>query len=388
MGAAPRRITSLVESLTERGLETRVIAPLPNYPEGRVFKGFRGQLKHTTTSKHLRVDRLFIYPSKSKNPILRVFSMLSFAFVLLCYLPFIQRKRIDKVIVQSPPLFVSFTAVFLVKRVLKKELILNVSDLWPMSATELGVLQEGSRMNKVLLWMERFIYQHADKITGQSEEIIAHIKTINSTSPKFVYRNLPKHLQQVDANIRPVESSKRRIVYAGLLGFAQGVAAVCRSVDFAALNMEFHMFGKGMEEEEIKSICSKQAQPSIFFHGAFEAKDALAILKGFDASLVPLTNRIYGAVPSKVYELIHAEVPMIFAGGGEGAALVEKYQIGLTTKPGDMKALSTALDRFSQLESSEVIVMKQRMRSLAQGAFHYERQFDAFLKFIQAEASS
>lgn len=384
MGAAPRRITSLVESLTERGIDTRVIAPLPNYPEGKVFKGFRRRLKHTTRSAHLRVDRLFIYPSKSKNPLLRVFSMLSFALALVCYLPFIQRKHISKVIVQSPPLFVSFTAVFLVKRVLKKELVLNVSDLWPMSATELGVLKKGGRLYRLLLRMERFIYQNADRIAGQSEEIIAHITLTNRSAPKFVYRNLPKHLQAVEKSAASEVHPKRRIVYAGLLGFAQGVAEVCRSVDFASLNMEFHIYGKGMEEDEIKAICSKQPQPAIFFHGAFQAKDALAILKGFDASLVPLTNRIYGAVPSKVYELIHAEVPMIFAGGGEGAALVEEHQIGLTTAPGDMEALRATLQGFSALEPSEVNAMKDRMRILTQQAFNYELQFDRFLDFVQS----
>lgn len=385
MGAAPRRITSLAESLVLNGINVKVIAPLPNYPDGEIFTGFKRKLYVKEKLDKLQIHRLFIYPSNSRNALLRLLSMLSYAFSLLLFVPFIKRNNIDKVIIQSPPLFVSFTAVFLAKHILRKPILLNVSDLWPMSAVELGVLKTGTKMFKVLTLMERYIYKNADLISGQSEEIIAHINKVNPNALKLIYRNLPKHISSMPSSYEAHNEAingRKTVVYAGLLGFAQGVAEICKSIDFEALNITFHIYGKGMEEEEVKQIIKLLKNDSIQFHGAFDPKDAASILTKFDASIVPLTNRIYGAVPSKIYELIHVQVPMIFAGGGEGADLVHSHRIGWVAAPGDMSELEQQLKNFAQTPQSELLEMKQRMHALSLGKFNYEKQFERFLEFI------
>lgn len=53
-------------------------------------------------------------------------------------------KKYDRIIIQSPPILVAYSAMILFKCLYRRTTILNVSDLWPASAVELGAVKEGS----------------------------------------------------------------------------------------------------------------------------------------------------------------------------------------------------------------------------------------------------
>ena len=59
----------------------------------------------------------------------------------------------------------------------KRQLILNVSDLWPIAGLELGAFKKNFSY-KMLERIEFYNYKHADMILGQSDEILSHIETI------------------------------------------------------------------------------------------------------------------------------------------------------------------------------------------------------------------
>jgi len=98
----------------------------------------------------------------------------------MLFLNILFKKTPQKVIVQSPPLLLSFVAV-LALWITRKTILLNVSDLWPTAAIELKAIKAGSISHKVSLFFERFIYAKAEVILGQSNEIIEHIKEHIST---------------------------------------------------------------------------------------------------------------------------------------------------------------------------------------------------------------
>jgi len=173
-GAASNRIFHLAEGIKKSGFKVSVLTPLPNYPKGRVFKGYKGQFKHTSKENDISIHRLWIYASNSKNKLLRLIAMLSYSFSLIWF--FIWNKIPKTVIIQSPPLLVAFTAVFFL-RSKKRKLILNVSDLWPLAGLELGAFKKNWSY-KLLETIERFNYKHAHLVLGQSEEILTHVKAL------------------------------------------------------------------------------------------------------------------------------------------------------------------------------------------------------------------
>ena len=380
LGAAPKRISAMARGFVERGNSVRVLCPMPNYPKGRVFGGYRNKLKVREFIDGVCVDRIFIYPSKSQKPFVRLLSMLSFSISLAFYLPFLNVNRTKLILIQSPPLFVSFTAVFLSNLFFKKKICLNVSDLWPQSAVELNVLKPG-RMHNILLNLESYIYKKSDLILGQSTEILEHIKA-QVDKPSFLNRNLLSS-DLTDSN-RGSIAGLNKVVYAGLLGYAQGVFELCKRVDFKSLGLEFHIYGMGMEEEQIRDFCQKNTDLSVFFHGAYHPNDLKQIYSDVLVALVPLSNRIIGAVPSKIFELIQFEVPIIFSGGGEGAEIVRAYKLGLTVPPGNIEGITESLEAFRSFNKDEFDALIKSIRAAKANDFNFNAQFNSLIDFAES----
>ena len=219
LGAAANRIYNLSSALNETN-NVSVICPLPNYPTGNIFKGYKYKLFKTETLDGIKVYRNFIYPTTSKNFILRGLGMLSFS-VSIWVMLFRWRalKSVDLIIVQNSPLLVSLSSIILFRKVFKKKLVLNVSDIWPDSAKTLEVMSENSRMYKLFKKIEFFNYINSTAIVGQSEEIIKHVSGYVDC-PTFLYRNL-QPLKSFNSSYSKFPNF--RIVYAGLLGVAQGL---------------------------------------------------------------------------------------------------------------------------------------------------------------------
>ena len=193
VGAAASRIGNLADGLADHGAQVDILAPLPNYPLGKVFEGYRGRIYCEEEIRGHRVFRYRTYNSVSKNAISRAANMVSFALMIWCF--GWHRKLVksyDVVIVQCPPLPVAYSSIKLFKGFFGRKVILNVSDLWPLSAVELGVMREGSASFRLLAHLERVVYHEADAIMGQSNEILQHIRGFEPQKECFLYRNL-KH---------------------------------------------------------------------------------------------------------------------------------------------------------------------------------------------------
>ena len=191
MGAAPSRICNMAEAMTQQGIEVNVLTCLPNYPKGRIFEGYRKRLYKQETIQGVRIFRYWTYATISKNAIARLLGMLVFALAIWVFgLRISKNKSYDKVIIQTPPLLVGFSAILLYSCIYRKQTILNVSDLWPLSAVELGAVKQGGTYYKILAWMERFVYKKASAFFGQSDEILQHIQSFGHDKPRFLYRNL------------------------------------------------------------------------------------------------------------------------------------------------------------------------------------------------------
>jgi glycosyltransferase involved in cell wall biosynthesis len=368
-GAAANRIEQLALKLDQNKYSVCVICPLANYPKGKVFPEYAGKFSVTEKLQNITVKRLWIYPSISKNIIVRLLSVLSFSTSLFFYLVF--KKTPQKVIVQSPPLLLSFISV-LVLSLKNKKIILNVSDLWPLAAIELNALKSGSFSHKVSLFFERYIYSKATLILGQSNEIITHIKTISPKKECYLYRNFPDHLE-TDINLMSNENEPIKLFYAGLLGVAQGVFELCQKIELENLNIELHIFGDGAEKSKIENFI-KNSNSKIFFHGMVDRSVLLEKIKQYDIAIVPLTKRIYGSVPSKIFEYGSLGFPILYFGGGEGETIVHENNLGWVADVGNFDSLNTVLKEISKLSKTALNQMKKNSYAVSKTRFDLNEQ--------------
>jgi len=288
-GAASNRIYHLAKGIKNSGFKVSVLTPLPNYPKGKVFDGYKGRFKHTSHENNISIHRLWIYASNSKNKLLRLIAMLSYSFSLIWF--FIWNKVPKTVIIQSPPLLVAFTSVFFL-RSKNRKLILNVSDLWPLAGLELGAFKKNWSY-KLLEKIERFNYKHAHLVLGQSEEITTHVKGLFPDKETFLYRNYPDFNAPVPTHhVKTPE--KLKMVYAGLLGIAQGIYKLCEVLDYS--NIQFHIYGAGAEQQAIETLIKNNPELDIVYHGEVSRTALHNVLSKYDFTIIPLLNRIYGSV--------------------------------------------------------------------------------------------
>ena len=369
-GAAANRIEQLALKLNQNNYKVTVLCPLGNYPKGELFPEYKGKFWVTEKLQNITVKRLWIYPSVSKNIFKRTLSVLSFSSVLFFYL--LTKKTPDKVVVQSPPLLLSFVSV-LVLSLMRKKIILNVSDLWPLAAIELKALKKDSFSHKISLFFEQFIYSKATLILGQSNEIINHIHSIFPKKECHLYRNFPDH-QMSKMDFATNENEPIKLFYAGLLGIAQGVFELCQNIKLQDLNIELHLFGDGAEKLQIEDLIKKNPEKKIFFHGMLERNMLHEKLLSFDIAIVPLITRIYGSVPSKIFEYGALGFPILYFGGGEGETIVKENNIGWVAQVGDFKSLNITLIEISKIGKSEIQTLKKQVFESAENNFNLDFQ--------------
>lgn len=380
LGAAPSRIANMVEGFGKLGDEVDVLTCLPNYPKGRIFDGYRNKLYKRERIGGCNVYRYWSYVTVSRNPVLRGISLISFA-VNIWLFAFRRRliKSYDRVIIQSPPLPIAGSAMVLFKCLYRKKTILNISDLWPLSAVELGAMKKGSFIHKWFSRIERFIYKRSDAVLGQSEEILRHVASFETSGRQFLYRNLQKYDLRID---RHRKNTPAKIVYAGLLGVAQNILGIMENIDFKALGVEFHLYGGGNQAKQIISYIEEN-DCNVFYHGYVAKENIGRELLRYDVSLVPLAVRIQGAVPSKIFDMIPLGMPILFCGGGEGAEIIQKYDIGLVSAPGDYEALKNNIYRLVKMSDSEYEQLSKTCVQVSRCYFDFEKQMVQCRYFIE-----
>lgn len=379
MGAAANRIKNMAEALSVHYDKVNIITPLPNYPKGEIYKEYKGFFKKLEKKGKINIYRYWIYPSVSRNILKRIFSMLSFALTLWSYFfNFKQIKRSKWVIIQNSPLLVSFSSIILFKFIYKKNVALNVSDLWPLTALELGVVKKG-KFYSLLEWIERFNYRNSDLILGQSNEILEHIKEIVD-KPNFLYRNLQINNFTNIVGIKPFNDFK--IVYAGLLGVAQGVHDIILNINFQKLGIEFHIYGSGNEVEDIQNYIKKNPDSNVKYFGVISKQELLKVLPHYHASIVPLKASIKGAVPSKIFELVKLNIPILLLAKGEAASLIRDWDVGYVSDPQDFNSLLRNIESIFKSENN-YRQFAINCQNVSQIELNFDFQIEKLLKLIE-----
>jgi glycosyltransferase involved in cell wall biosynthesis len=348
IGAAQNRLYELAVGLKSKGWQVSIITAMPNYPFGMISDQYSGRFFLKERIDDLDVRRYWLFASNSKNALPRIISMLSFSLTVLFSLKFLRRNRFDYLFIESPPILLGISGYFL-SRLSKSKLIFNVSDLWPLTAKELGYISNDF-LYKSLVKLERFIYKKSFICLGQSQEIVNHLRE-NNASKVYLFRNGVDPDRFIKRTVAKGEY-QIKIVYTGLLGVAQGILDICKNINFSELGIQFHLYGAGSEKEQLVEFLKDNSDRGIFYHGTVSRNEIPLLLSNYSATLIPLAKSIKGAVPSKIFESMAAGLPILFSGDGEGRLLIEKYDLGWVSSPKDYKALKTNLKKLFLKEES------------------------------------
>ena len=380
VGAVPSRLANMAEGLKENGCDVEVLTGLPNYPKGKIFGGYRGCLFRREEHQGITLFRYWLYATVSRHPIARVLNMFSLAVTIWFFV--FRRRRIksyDCVIIQTPTLVVASSAMLMFKYLYRCTCLLNVSDIWPTTAVDMGAMRETDKSYRFMASLERFLYRTADGIMGQSKEILDHIATFRNRGQLFLYRNLQRY-----SFTRPPKKKGMplKVVFSGMLGVAQNVEELVRKIPFEQLGVEFHILGGGRQLPDIENYIQQHPYCKVKAHG-FVAKEEIADrLREMDAGIVPLATRIRGAVPSKIYDILPQGLPILFCGGGEGANFINERGVGLISAPGDYEALTQNLEKLNRMSDADYEAMSERCLQVSRNELNFDKQMKQLCAFI------
>lgn len=351
MGAPQARLSELGERLLDLGWDVEALTALPNYPTGRVFPGYPSHRPAVESVGRIRTVRVPLLPSQQ-----------GFARRLGCYFSFAGSAafhgprlcaRPDLLFVESPPLFLGFAARRLAKR-WRCPYVLNVSDLWPQSAIEMGVVQPGLA-TRLAERLELSLYRHAAGVTGQSEEIVESIVARSEGTPAEVITNGvdPSRFgpEQADDGARALIGPEPGPVflYAGLLGLAQGLDQILGVAASLPDDVPGRcvLVGDGPVRAALEERIAREKIDRVRLLPAQPRQRIPALLAAADVAVATLGLRLRGAVPSKIYEAMASARPLLLIAAGEAARRVEQAECGLAVRPGDLDGARLAWGRLA-----------------------------------------
>jgi glycosyltransferase involved in cell wall biosynthesis len=334
----------------------------------------------------LPVTRTWIYPATGRNVLKRLLSYWSFA---ISSLPVCMREpRPDFIFVESPPLFLGCTA-YVCSRLRRVRFILNVSDLWPASARELGIVR-----SKSLLWfgerLERFLYRKAFRITAQTDGIRAYIAAIVGAEKVMVLYNgvdtrdfRPRNA----ASVPWVDSHELAFLYAGTLGYAHCWDVILEAAELLRSRREivFLLVGDGPEKARLVEQARLRNLENIRFVERRPVTEMPNLFASCRATVVPLRKGelFKGTRPSKIFPALACESPVIFGGEGETARILLENRCGVVVPPENGPEFAKAVVRLAD-DADEARELGRRGRALVEREYGWDTLVAEWLQELPA----
>lgn len=351
VGAPQNRIFEFAKQLKKFGHDITILTAMPNYPKGEIFPEYKNKKIILEELDGIKIVRSYIYATKSKSFIKRMRNYLSFTFSSV----FSGSKYIEKqdiVIVESPPLFLGWSGYVIAKRK-KAKFIFNVSDLWPESAIKLGVLHN-KLFIKLSTWLEEFCYKKAVAVTGQTQGIVDNIinRGFEKSKVHLITNGVDTELfnkKNRDEEFRKELEldNKLAICYAGNHGIAQGLEVIINTAEILKdyKDIKFLFIGDGPEKNGLIESAKNKRLDNIIFLPVQPKKNMPRIIASMDAAIIPLKklDLFKGALPSKMFETLASEVPIILAVEGEAERLINNAKAGIVIEPENSEQMAEAI---------------------------------------------
>jgi colanic acid biosynthesis glycosyl transferase WcaI len=399
IGIAPL-MTELAEGLAKRGHQVRVVTGMPNYPERRIYSGYRGKLYMTERSENgVIVQRNWLWVRPKPNLFDRV--LLDGSFVLLSLFHAFKGKRPDVILFTCPPLPVAVPAKFL-GWLHRCPVVLNLQDILPDAAVHTGLLTN-KKVIRVFEALEKFAYKTADKISAIAEGFVENLREKGvpeekiALIPNWVDINFICPLPKEESYFRRDYQLEKKFVvlYSGNIARTQGIETV---IDAASAlrhipEIAFAIVGEEEALGDLRQYCqekhriSSQWMEKKFFQAGnvslipFQQRKKLPeMLAAADVGLiVQKRNVVAFNMPSKTQVLLASGRPIIASvpDTGTAAKAVRQSGGGLVVASEDAGQLAAAVEELYN-NPEKATRLGQQGRRYAVEQYSFDRALDRY----------
>lgn len=333
------------------GHEVTVITCAPNFPEGKLFAGYRNRWRQVEQIDGIRVMRVKSYITANEGFLKRTLDYMS--FMVMGFVIGLFERRPDVVVATSPQFFCAIGgwALSVAKR---RPFVFELRDLWPASITAVGAMKK-SLVIRVLEKIELFLYRRAKAIISVTESFREDLvsRGISREKIRVVINGVDLDRYEPrprDAGLEREYDLGGKFVagYMGTHGMAHALPKVLEAAELLLHrdDIAFFFAGSGAERAKVEQIVQERCLHNVRLIPR-QPKDRMpALWSACDLSIVPLRDTPVFAtvIPSKIFEAMGMGVPILMSlPEGEATAIVCSTGSGVCVPPEDPEAMAAAI---------------------------------------------
>ena len=360
--------------LVSQGFEVEVLTGFPNYPEGKLYPGYKIKWLQREVIDGVQITRVPLYPNHDQSAIKRVLNYASFAASSLIYGLFMA-KRADVIYAYHPPLTVGVTASLL--RLLRRiPVVYDIQDMWPDTLRATGMLNNARALN-VVAAVCGWVYRRVDHIVVLSPGFkrLLTARGVPERKLEVIYNWADEAALATPQGGVPKELAADGrafyILFAGNMGKAQALDAVldaARLLQERGSRVRWVMLGGGVEVPRLKQRAADMRLNNMVFLPPVPMTEVGAYLNAANALLVHLRKDplFEITIPSKTQAYMAVGKSVLMAVDGDAADLVRQSSSGVVAESESPQALAEAAERMASLNAEELVAMGQRARAYYQ----------------------
>ncbi len=347
------------------GHDVTVITGVPNHPRGKVFEGYTNRVLQEEEIDGIRVIRTWMYLTPNSGFMRRVANYLLFAASAVMASTRVAKP--DVIVATSPQFFVGVAGA-LIAKLKRRPFVLEIRDLWPKSIVELGQLSKGPILS-TLETLERWVYRSATGVVVNAQKFEDHIteRGVDQGKIKLIYNGIdPERFYPIPKNEKLLSqyglAGHFTVAYVGTIGLAHGLSML---IDVAERlqhrdEIRFVLIGDGADRSLLEADISSRGLSNIKMIG-LQPRDAMPDwIASIDLLLVTLRDLpvFETVIPSKIFEFLAQERPVILAAKGEIRRMMEEAGGALIIDPENPDQMQQAIE--SIMDEPEVAASRAR----------------------------
>jgi glycosyltransferase involved in cell wall biosynthesis len=332
------------------GHKVSVITCAPNHPNGILYPGYKNFLWQWDEKDGIDLLRVKTYLSANKGFLRRILNYVSFMISATLQCPKV--KNVDIVVSTSPQFFCGL-AGYIVSRLKRKPWVLEIRDLWPESIIAVGAIKKRWLIN-LLEQIETFLYVKADHIISLTEAFKLHIVERGVAPSKITVNTNGADLGQFTPMAKKNHFRNQHklnehfiVSYIGTHGMAHALESVLYAAEALKdrADITFLLVGDGAERDKLLAEKENHSLKNVIMLPQQEKEKVPEIIAASDVCMVLLrrTPVFKTVIPSKIFEALAMQRPIILGVEGESAEIVQQGNCGICIEPENAKQLAGAV---------------------------------------------
>lgn len=348
--ASSLRSWQLARFLARRDHSVTVLAPAVDISTEQVISEARGKLFAESTIEGIRLVRTFTVSRFRTSARKRVLFELVFAG--LAGLRALFLGKADVIVVAYPPAILPIVAL-VVAKLRRTPLVFEMRDLMADALEATGYVS--SRMLiRIARLSERLVIRFSSRVVAVSPGIAKALvsRGVNENKISIVTNGYePEAFDSADYSLNPRQTygwgERFVVVYAGALTQSYDLSTLLRCAKRlrAEDDILFVIIGDGDRRPEYERYCEEEGLCQCHFLGRHKRKEIPVLLASADVGVHmfpdhPLWAYVLG---NKVFDYFGSRLPVVYAGLGDMADLIEQAGAGIVVPPENDEMLAESL---------------------------------------------